>query len=153
MKLLEDILDNMAGATAAIVRQAQEFKRLETAIEQALDIQVKVSSIRNDTLYLQVPSAAQATQLQYRQYPFLSKLQHEGLVPNVRALKVQVRPDTAVASRVASSTNPSASPPFSSTSARSVGKSAAKASASSGCAPSFIAPISPVSVRAYRVWV
>ena len=101
MKLLEDILDNMAGATAAIVRQAQEFKRLETAIEQALDIRVKVSSIRNDTLYLQVPSAAQATQLQYRQYPFLSKLQHEGLVPNVRALKVQVRPDTAVASRVA----------------------------------------------------
>ena len=101
MKLLEDILDNMAGATAAIVRQAQEFKRLETAIEQVLDIRVKVSSIRNDTLYLQVPSAAQATQLQYRQYPFLSKLQHEGLVPNVRALKVQVRPDTAVASRVA----------------------------------------------------
>ncbi|MDC0374621.1 DUF721 domain-containing protein, partial [Pseudomonadales bacterium] len=88
MKLLEDILDNMAGATAAIVRQAQEFKRLETAIEQVLDIRVKVSSIRNDTLYLQVPSAAQATQLQYRQYPFLSKLQHEGLVPNVRALKV-----------------------------------------------------------------
>ena len=101
MKLLEDILDNMAGATAAIVRQAQEFKRLETAIEQVLDIRVKVSSIRNDTLYLQVPSAAQATQLQYRQYPFLSKLQHEGLVPNVRALKVQVRPDTAVASRIA----------------------------------------------------
>lgn len=101
MKLLEDILDNMAGATAAIVRQAQEFKRLETAIEQVLDIRVKVSSIRNDTLYLQVPSAAQATQLQYRQYPFLSKLQHEGLVPNVRALKVQVRPDTAVASPVA----------------------------------------------------
>ena len=68
MKLLEDILDNMAGATAAIVRQAQEFKRLETAIEQVLDIRVKVSSIRNDTLYLQVPNAAQATQLQYRQY-------------------------------------------------------------------------------------
>ena len=101
MKLLEDILDNMAGATAAIVRQAQEFKRLETAIEQVLDIRVKVSSIRNDTLYLQVPNAAQATQLQYRQYPFLSKLQHEGLIPNVRALKVQVRPDPAPASRVA----------------------------------------------------
>ena len=103
MKLLEDILDNMAGATAAIVRQAQEFKRLETAIEQVLDIRVKVSSIRNDTLYLQVPNAAQATQLQYRQYPFLSKLQHEGLIPNVRALKVQVRPDPAPASRVARS--------------------------------------------------
>ena len=101
MKLLEDILDNMAGASAAIVRQAQEFKRLETAIEQVLDIRVKVSSIRNDTLYLQVPNAAQATQLQYRQYPFLSKLQHEGLIPNVRALKVQVRPDPAPASRVA----------------------------------------------------
>jgi hypothetical protein len=101
MKLLEDILDNMAGATAAIVRQAQEFKRLETAIEQVLDIRVKVSSIRNDTLYLQVPNAAQATQLQYRQYPFLSKLQHEGLIPNVRGLKVQVRPDPAPASRVA----------------------------------------------------
>ena len=101
MKLLEDILDNMAGATATIVRQAQEFKRLETAIEQVLDIRVKVSSIRNDTLYLQVPNAAQATQLQYRQYPFLSKLQHEGLIPNVRALKVQVRPDPASASRVA----------------------------------------------------
>ena len=95
MKLLEDILGDMAGATAAIVRQAQEFKRLETAIEQVLDVRVKVSSIRHDTLYLQVPSAAQATQLQYRQYPFLSKLQHEGLVPHVRALKVQVRPDTA----------------------------------------------------------
>ena len=101
MKLLEDILDNMAGATSTIVRQAQEFKRLETAIEQVLDIRVKVSSIRNDTLYLQVPNAAQATQLQYRQYPFLSKLQHEGLIPNVRALKVQVRPDPAPASRVA----------------------------------------------------
>ena len=101
MKLLEDILDNMAGATLTIVRQAQEFKRLETAIEQVLDIRVKVSSIRNDTLYLQVPNAAQATQLQYRQYPFLSKLQHEGLIPNVRALKVQVRPAAAPASRVA----------------------------------------------------
>ena len=101
MKLLEDILDNMAGATAAIVRQAQEFKRLETAIEQVLDIRVKVSSIRNDTLYLQVPNAAQATQLQYRQYPFLSKLQHEGLIPNVRVLKVQVRPDPDKANRAA----------------------------------------------------
>ena len=101
MKLLEDILDNMHGATATIVRQAQEFKRLETAIEQILDIQVKVSSIRDNTLYLQVPSAAQATQLQYRQYPFLSKLQHEGLIPTVRKLKVQVRPDTTTASRVA----------------------------------------------------
>ena len=101
MKLLEDILDKMACATSTIVRQAQEFKRLETAIEQVLDIRVKVSSIRNDTLYLQVPNAAQATQLQYRQYPFLSKLQHEGLIPNVRALKVQVRPDPAPASRVA----------------------------------------------------
>ena len=101
MKLLEDILGDMAGATAAIVRQAQEFKRLETAIEQVLDIRVKVSNIRHDTLYLQVPSAAQATQLQYRQYPFLSKLQHEGLIPNVRALKVQVRPDTKTANRAA----------------------------------------------------
>ncbi|MDG1115156.1 MAG: DciA family protein [Pseudomonadales bacterium] len=101
MKLLEDILGDMAGATAAIVRQAQEFKRLETAIEQVLDIRVKVSNIRHDTLYLQVPSAAQATQLQYRQYPFLSKLQHEGLIPNVRTLKVQVRPDTKTANRVA----------------------------------------------------
>ena len=101
MKLLEDILGDMAGATAAIVRQAQEFKRLETAIEQVLDIRVKVSNIRHDTLYLQVPSAAQATQLQYRQYPFLSKLQHEGLIPNVRTLKVQVRPDTKTANRAA----------------------------------------------------
>ena len=101
MKLLEDILGDMAGATAAIVRQAQEFKRLETAIEQVLDVRVKVSNIRHDTLYLQVPSAAQATQLQYRQYPFLSKLQHEGLIPNVRTLKVQVRPDTKTANRVA----------------------------------------------------
>ena len=101
MKLLEDILGDMAGATAAIVRQAQEFKRLETAIEQVLDVRVKVSNIRHDTLYLQVPSAAQATQLQYRQYPFLSKLQHEGLIPNVRTLKVQVRPDTKTANRAA----------------------------------------------------
>jgi hypothetical protein len=101
MKLLEDILDNMAGATASIVRQAKQFKRLESAIEQVLGIQVRVSSIRNDILYLQVSTAAQATQLQYRQYPFLSKLQHEGLIPNVRALKVQVRPDTTESGRVA----------------------------------------------------
>ena len=101
MKLLEDILGDMAGATAAIVRQAQEFKRLELAIEQVLDVRVKVSNIRQDTLYLQVPSAAQATQLQYRQYPFLSKLQHEGLIPNVRVLKVQVRPDPDKANRAA----------------------------------------------------
>jgi hypothetical protein len=101
MKLLEDILGDMAGATAAIVRQAQEFKRLEMAIEQVLDVRVKVSNIRHDTLYLQVPSAAQATQLQYRQYPFLSKLQHEGLIPHVRVLKVQVRPDTEKANRAA----------------------------------------------------
>jgi len=83
------------------VRQAQEFKRLEMAIEQVLDVRVKVSNIRHDTLYLQVPSAAQATQLQYRQYPFLSKLQHEGLIPNVRVLKVQVRPDPDKANRAA----------------------------------------------------
>ena len=100
MKLLEDILDNMSGATASIVHQAQQFKRLESVIEQVMGVRVKISSIRNDILYLQVPTAAQATQLQYRQYPFLSKLQHEGLIPNVRALKVQVRPDTTEASKV-----------------------------------------------------
>ena len=99
MKLLEDILDNMNGATAAILSQAREFKRLETAIEQLLNIQVKVSSIRDKTLYLQVPSAPQATQLQYRQYAFLSTLQHEGLIPNVRTIKIQVRPDTTPSSR------------------------------------------------------
>ena len=74
----------------SLYAQSQDLRTIQQIVDNVLDVETSVASLKNNELTLLTAKSTQATQTRYRQRTIISALRRRGL--NVSSLKIKVQP-------------------------------------------------------------
>ena len=74
----------------SLYAQSQDLRTIQQIVDNVLDVETSVASLKNNELTLLTSKSTQATQIRYRQRNIISTLRRRGL--EVSSLKIKVQP-------------------------------------------------------------
>jgi hypothetical protein len=74
----------------SLYAQSQDLRTIQQIVDNVLDVETSVASLKNNELTLLAAKSTQATQTRYRQRTIISALRRRGL--EVSSLKIKVQP-------------------------------------------------------------
>jgi len=74
----------------SLYAQSQDLRTIQQIVDNVLDVETSVASLKNNELTLLTAKSTQATQIRYRQRNIISALRRRGL--EVSSLKIKVQP-------------------------------------------------------------
>jgi hypothetical protein len=88
------ILEQTSGNLAKMISKAKSYAELQARISRFLDADIKICSIEDQHIHLQVTSALIATQIRYRQRNLLEFLEQSNSGTRLTRVKISVAPET-----------------------------------------------------------
>ena len=86
----QQILKGSNNILHSLYAQSQELRTIQQIVDDVLDVEVSVASLKDNELTLLTGKATQATRIRYRQRNIISALRRRSL--EVSSLKIKVQP-------------------------------------------------------------
>jgi hypothetical protein len=86
----QQILKGSNQILHSLYARSQELRTIQEIVDDVLDVETNVGSLKNHELTLLTAKSTQATQIRYRQRNIISALRRRGL--EVSSLKIKVQP-------------------------------------------------------------
>jgi len=90
IKSTQQILRGSHHILHSLYAQSQDLRTIQQIVDNVLDVETSVASLKNNELTLLTSKSTQATQIRYRQRNIISALRRRGL--EVSSLKTKVQP-------------------------------------------------------------
>ena len=90
IKSTQQILRGSNHILHSLYAQSQDLRTIQQIVDNVLDVETSVASLKNNELTLLTAKSTQATQTRYRQRTIISALRRRGL--EVSSLKIKVQP-------------------------------------------------------------
>ena len=90
IKSTQQILRGSNHILHSLYAQSQDLRTIQQIVDNVLDVETSVASLKNNELTLLTARSTQATQTRYRQRTIISALRRRGL--EVSSLKIKVQP-------------------------------------------------------------
>jgi hypothetical protein len=86
----QQILKGSNHILHSLYAQSQDLRTIQQIVDNVLDVETSVASLKNNALTLLTAKSTRATQIRYRQRNIISALRRRGL--EVSSLKIKVQP-------------------------------------------------------------